>query len=378
MLFLLRLSLFFFITDVASQNPSNALHPGDTISNFEPSLAVVIGLLSIIFSVAFVILLYFKFYCGTASTSQTRHVIQDGLLRSRPSNVGIEKSVIQSLPFFKFSYLKGSKDGLECAVCLEKFKDVELLRLLPKCKHAFHMDCIDQWLEYNSTCPLCRQDIMVEDIMQLPYSDSMRFLWLNQTELRQESNIELYLERDDTFHERSSQFCINSSFRKTSDKSQNEEDQSPIHKHGNSSNCENPNKPYHNINHKIIISDVIFKNRWSNVSSSDLTLLNSEMLNDLSSSRFPSMHDQELVNESKQTINIQKITNAMSSHHVNGSISEITAYPRFTDIMRNRDRNAVQIEVERTRRRGLPIARETVLWFADRERRLPQFQANIV
>ncbi|PKU67874.1 E3 ubiquitin-protein ligase [Dendrobium catenatum] len=43
-----------------------------------------------------------------------------------------------------------------CAVCLSKFNDGEDIKLLPECKHCFHVQCIDMWLQSHSSCPLCR------------------------------------------------------------------------------------------------------------------------------------------------------------------------------------------------------------------------------
>nr|GMC53892.1 RING-H2 finger protein ATL60-like [Ipomoea batatas] len=35
----------------------------------------------------------------------------------------------------------------------------EKARLLPKCNHGFHVDCIDMWFHSHSTCPLCRNPV---------------------------------------------------------------------------------------------------------------------------------------------------------------------------------------------------------------------------
>ncbi|TVU26953.1 hypothetical protein EJB05_29530, partial [Eragrostis curvula] len=43
----------------------------------------------------------------------------------------------------------------ECAVCLKDFDAEEKLRAMP-CSHAFHQQCIFDWLRRNRACPLCR------------------------------------------------------------------------------------------------------------------------------------------------------------------------------------------------------------------------------
>ncbi|KAE9585195.1 putative transcription factor C2H2 family [Lupinus albus] len=45
----------------------------------------------------------------------------------------------------------------ECVICLDKFLDGENCRIFPMCKHIFHLDCIDNWLNNHATCPICRQ-----------------------------------------------------------------------------------------------------------------------------------------------------------------------------------------------------------------------------
>ncbi len=68
---------------------------------------------------------------------------------------GLDASVIASLPVFAFSS-KTQPDPVECAVCLSEFVDGETGRVLPKCNHSFHIDCIDMWFQSHSTCPICR------------------------------------------------------------------------------------------------------------------------------------------------------------------------------------------------------------------------------
>ncbi|CAL9225579.1 unnamed protein product [Arabidopsis halleri] len=68
---------------------------------------------------------------------------------------GLNPSVIKSLPIFTFSAAT-AQNAIECAVCLSAFVDNESGRVLPNCKHTFHVDCIDMWFYSHSSCPLCR------------------------------------------------------------------------------------------------------------------------------------------------------------------------------------------------------------------------------
>ncbi|XP_057541084.1 putative RING-H2 finger protein ATL69 [Amaranthus tricolor] len=43
-----------------------------------------------------------------------------------------------------------------CSICLSEYKPKEIIRCMPDCNHCFHVNCIDQWLKMNPTCPLCR------------------------------------------------------------------------------------------------------------------------------------------------------------------------------------------------------------------------------
>ncbi|KAH7511957.1 hypothetical protein FEM48_Zijuj12G0039100 [Ziziphus jujuba var. spinosa] len=407
--FIILLIIFMISHAEAQAVPSN--YEANIPSDLKPSIAIVIGILCVMFVLTFVLLVYAKL-CHRSESVLENLQNQQGLISRSSRFSGIDKTVIESLPFFRFSSLKGSKEGLECAVCLSKFEDFEVLRLLPKCKHAFHIDCIDHWLEKHSSCPLCRHRVSSEDLTIIAYSNSMRLLWNNQSELREDSNIELFVQREEG-HRGSSRFSIGSSFRKMEkgDKEEelliqeevdeNEEDQKAFHKH----------------NHKIIASDFMFKNRWSSVSSSDLLFLNSEMISHISSNRFPTMdsnnelfltgrgsENEEImkikeememkrsfeskvstINKNSGSLSIQVLdppsdlaSSSKTSRAVNQgekrSMSEITALSRYGNFdMSNRigeshsSRNSVK--EESIRRLWLPIARRTVQWFANREKR---------
>lgn len=76
--------------------------------------------------------------------------------------VGLDEPTIRSISAWAYKpgdgLLGAADDG--CPVCLADFRDGELLRLLPKCGHAFHLPCIDTWLRSHLNCPICRAPIL--------------------------------------------------------------------------------------------------------------------------------------------------------------------------------------------------------------------------
>ncbi|KAK6922597.1 Zinc finger, RING-type [Dillenia turbinata] len=62
----------------------------------------------------------------------------------------------------------GEDDGLAavedccCAICLAEFVCGEILRVVPRCKHVYHKECVDAWLMKCPRCPICR-DLVIDD-----------------------------------------------------------------------------------------------------------------------------------------------------------------------------------------------------------------------
>ncbi|XP_071738176.1 RING-H2 finger protein ATL16-like [Rutidosis leptorrhynchoides] len=73
---------------------------------------------------------------------------------------GLDEFLIREIPICQYTKSVGEQKSLyECVVCLNDFQEMDTLRILPSCSHAFHLDCIDIWLQNNANCPLCRLSI---------------------------------------------------------------------------------------------------------------------------------------------------------------------------------------------------------------------------
>ncbi|XP_078173367.1 NEP1-interacting protein 1-like isoform X2 [Carex rostrata] len=73
---------------------------------------------------------------------------------------GMEKNSIDMLPVIKFNHqniVDASGEKISCSICLQDFQSGDTARVLPHCKHMFHLPCIDGWLLKHGSCPLCRR-----------------------------------------------------------------------------------------------------------------------------------------------------------------------------------------------------------------------------
>uniref|UniRef100_A0A2P2JY85 Uncharacterized protein MANES_05G126000 n=1 Tax=Rhizophora mucronata TaxID=61149 RepID=A0A2P2JY85_RHIMU len=95
---------------------------------------------------------------------------------SSASTRGLKKKILRSLPKETFSEDWGAKLS-DCAICLAEFAPGDEIRVLPQCGHGFHVNCIDTWLGSHSSCPSCRQILVVARCHKcggLPESSSSR------------------------------------------------------------------------------------------------------------------------------------------------------------------------------------------------------------
>ncbi|KFK29980.1 hypothetical protein AALP_AA7G202100 [Arabis alpina] len=165
------------IVVVTNLTPPTGIHHEDNLKRF-----LIIAASSIITTLLLLTLLVlcFKFYYRRRSIvlsrrwsleEAARNYDYDGsttpVIIDHPiwhiRTIGLNPSVISSIKVCKYSKSDGVVEGTDCSVCLSEFEEEETLRLLPKCKHAFHLSCIDTWLRSHTNCPLCRAPITMND-----------------------------------------------------------------------------------------------------------------------------------------------------------------------------------------------------------------------
>ncbi|XP_059637553.1 RING-H2 finger protein ATL13-like [Cornus florida] len=157
----------YFLSDLSPPPPQvSNLQSGFSLNNkVSPSILLIIVILAIIFFVSGLLHLLVRFLLRppvrdpddldnvTALQGQLQQLFH-------LHDAGVDQSFIDTLPIFNYKAIIGVKDPFDCAVCLCEFEGEDKLRLLPKCSHAFHMECIDTWLLSHSTCPLCRASLL--------------------------------------------------------------------------------------------------------------------------------------------------------------------------------------------------------------------------
>ncbi|GKB53637.1 RING-H2 finger protein ATL8-like protein [Tanacetum coccineum] len=80
---------------------------------------------------------------------------------SPTANKGVKKKIVETLPKFVYNVSGEKKISSDCAICLSEYVDGDEIRVLPQCGHGFHVGCIDLWLSSHSSCPSCRQVLVV-------------------------------------------------------------------------------------------------------------------------------------------------------------------------------------------------------------------------
>ncbi|XP_061347680.1 RING-H2 finger protein ATL39-like [Gastrolobium bilobum] len=113
-------------------------------------------------SATFIVFVCTRIICGRLRErvgSRTIYEIESRTDIERPEHLvsDPEPAFVAAIPTLKFNQEAFSSiESTQCVICLAEYKEKELLRIIPKCGHSFHLSCIDTWLRKQSTCPVCR------------------------------------------------------------------------------------------------------------------------------------------------------------------------------------------------------------------------------
>ncbi|KAI4306411.1 hypothetical protein L6164_029690 [Bauhinia variegata] len=133
------------------------------------SLKVMLGSAFALFAIVLFIIIFFRLYARSRLRHQQRRrrelvfqisnqIAPVGVSSSESPKSGLDPVIIASLPklLYKNSEQFSHGEFPECSVCLGTIVEDATVRVLPNCKHMFHVDCIDTWFGSNTTCPICR------------------------------------------------------------------------------------------------------------------------------------------------------------------------------------------------------------------------------
>jgi E3 ubiquitin-protein ligase BIG BROTHER-like protein len=79
---------------------------------------------------------------------------------------GVSADTLASLPSVTYQAQDKQDSNMEqCVICRVEFEQGESLIALP-CKHSYHSECINQWLQLNKVCPMCSAEVPTSESNQ--------------------------------------------------------------------------------------------------------------------------------------------------------------------------------------------------------------------
>lgn len=364
--------------------------PGPSLAmSFHSSIAVTIVVLTTMFTLTFLLLLYAKHCKTVASRNAPSGGGHGSANRARPGfstgnssrkDSGVERSVIDALPVFKFASLQGLKEGLECAVCLSRFEGSEVLRLLPKCSHAFHVDCVDTWLESHSTCPLCRHRVEPQDVLLVYRHDENVEAAKGGIDDRAPQLLQVFVQREDEGAAAAVAAGAGAESESSGFRAENRQQYASarLSEAAGSIGCFGSGRKdglllteadeesqklqfARRFAHRIVVSDVMSQHRWSDRKPSDLLFLSSQMIT-TESGRMDFA-------ETKSTRSTTENSQSSAEIDKKRSMSEITGITRFQSRSTRNNNTLLPVTSSNAgdEQKWFSIAGKTLQWMAGKD-----------
>ncbi|KAG6414832.1 hypothetical protein SASPL_122206 [Salvia splendens] len=110
----------------------------------------------------------------SSHTTTTSNIEDDDSSRPSPSNVllpdylttkSVNKGHLPVVEHATFRSLDSEEGDDDCTICLKRIEAWHNVRELNKCEHAFHVDCLDSWIDRGGdTCPVCRARLVSREV----------------------------------------------------------------------------------------------------------------------------------------------------------------------------------------------------------------------
>ncbi|GFP92229.1 RING-H2 finger protein atl79 [Phtheirospermum japonicum] len=118
------------------------------------------------------VVLFCALICALAFNAAIRYLIRlhcgrrrRGDEKAEQGGAAAEKEV-PALIYAEGMELAGAET--ECIICLSDFAVGEKIRVLDKCNHGFHLQCVQRWLAARSSCPTCRTNCEADEFASSP------------------------------------------------------------------------------------------------------------------------------------------------------------------------------------------------------------------
>lgn len=72
---------------------------------------------------------------------------------------------------FAFTSNEGDEPQL-CPICRVNFQNNDIVRKISHCGHMYHLNCIDNWFNENTTCPVCRHNLLTPENQTIPQTQT--------------------------------------------------------------------------------------------------------------------------------------------------------------------------------------------------------------
>ncbi|GKD47086.1 RING-H2 finger protein ATL70-like protein [Tanacetum coccineum] len=129
-----------------------------------------------------IFLITYSYYLCKRSLAPQSLTNYDDVYEDHPIGLsrGLDDDVLVTFPTFVYSEVtmdnkKGDSavKGPGCSICLADYKATDVIRLLPECRHLFHVNCIDKWLKAHPSCPVCRNSPLAGKVHSAHLTDQV-------------------------------------------------------------------------------------------------------------------------------------------------------------------------------------------------------------